>query len=131
MKASEVLDKAADIVVRDGWIQGQYYREADLVGVGDDDGYLERDAEAKKSAPCCQAGAVCRALFGVAWRPYGMGDYNAQLARGRAEFFMQRYVKDVFGADSAIEWNDRATTTAEDVTAALRGAAELAREAGE
>ncbi|MER5966676.1 tRNA(His) guanylyltransferase Thg1 family protein [Streptomyces sp. NPDC002057] len=89
-------------------------------------------AEKNRTAPCCQAGAISRAAFGVAWRDSGIATAadSQVLAFGKAGHYMLRYVQQTSDATS-IEWNDRPERTASDVVAALRGAADDAREAGE
>lgn len=131
MKPSEILDKAADIIVRDGWWQGAYYKEpsTDLPA-----GEIWRwaDDEARRTAPCCQAGAISRAAFGVAWADtLAQVDHVQGGAYSRADGYMRRYAHKTFGDTSPIAWNDEPERTAEEVVEALRGAAELAREAGE
>src|SRR5688500_1996049 len=121
MKPSEVLDAAANIVIRDGWNQGTYYRTENP----------EWNEEEAKSAPCCQAGAVNRAALGYAWGPMGAIDQRGLEARDKADSYMREYVSSELGQGSPIAWNDCPTTTADDVIAALRGAAARAREAGE
>jgi hypothetical protein len=121
VKASEVLDSAANIILRDGWNQDSYFKLG-----GDED-------ESNKSGPCCQAGAISRAAFGYAWVNHGGVSYKFELheARRKADYYMARYLLHTRGESSPICWNDDPERTAEEVVAALRGAAELAREAGE
>jgi len=135
MKPSEVLDRAADIIIRDGWLQGHYYLEVDWEDCADDRAELDR--KARESAPCCQAGAISRAAYGVAWRSaWRRLDERVseaqKFAAAKAEGYMQQYVREVLGSRvSSIAWNDAPDTTAEDVIDALRGAAGLARASGE
>lgn len=132
MKASEVLDSAANILLRDGWNQGAFYvtpKYDPEVEYSVNEAY---DNKAARTAPCCQDGATARAAYGTSW-PMDTCNYADDLveARRKATAFMNAYVKGVHGFASAIEWNDLPTTTKEDVVAALRGAADNAREAGE
>lgn len=122
MKPSEVLDTAANIIVRDGWYQGAYYKEAEEATVAD-------DLRAAGTAPCCQAGAIGRAVSGVAWYPYTPSTSltEEQVLMEDAERFMIRYVRTTFGVSSPIDWNDQPGTTAGQVVEALRGAARMAR----
>lgn len=126
MKPSEILDSAANILLRDGWWQGSFYKNAE----NPDD-----DPEANKSAPCCQDGAIRRALFGLAYQPYRFiaEEEPLFLAQRRADYFMTQSVKalDPLHEPNPILWNDTPGRTREEVVEAFRGAAELAREAGE
>ncbi len=133
MKPSEILESAANIVLRDGWWQGMYYREPD----GFD---REASKEASRSAPCCQDGAISRAAIGYAWVDHYYLPYETRLAnvgaRRGARTYMNEYVRRVYHTGdglrgTAITWNDEDGTTAEMVVEALRGAAADARQAGE
>jgi len=129
MKPSEVLDKAADIIIRDGWMQGDFY----LTTNGSGRYWDEQEA---KSAPCCQFGAINRAVWGYAWAPSRVaeqwGGPNMWVA-AKAEGYINRYVQENLGllGIGAVHWNDEDGRTAEEVVAALRAAAELARQEGE
>lgn len=129
MKPSEILDKAAEIIERDGWIQGKYYQT--------DRHNPKSDQAANEHGPCCQAGAISRAAYGTAWASYAERADNreAQEASSRADRYMRLYLvregKAVGEHASPIEWNDRPNRTADEVTAALRGAAEMARTNGD
>lgn len=127
MLPSEILDRAADIIVRDGWIQGSYYRPAEYDYEFDDEVNRQRDIKAAATAPCCQAGAIARAAHGVAWQPTPFPALTLIEARVKAEGYMQLHL----GVTSAICWNDEAGRTAEEVVEALRCAAALARREGE
>lgn len=125
MKPSEILDKAADIIVRDGWHQGSYFET-------DPNATAEEDAELAKTAPCCQDGAILRAVYGTAWpTTWQHGESDPKKEKMAADEYMIGYVKKAYGVGSPIAWNDRSTTTKDDVVTALRGAANNAREAGE
>ena len=126
MKPSDVLDSAANIILRDGWTQGQYYEVPDLVGASIEEATI-RNEEANRSGPCCQAGAISRAVSGKAWT---LGRWvrehpEARTAHARANHYMMRQVS------NPVRYNDTPGRTADEVVAALRGAAELARKAGE
>lgn len=124
MKPSEILDKAADIVIRDGWIQGAYF----LVDHADTP---EQDTERAKTAPCCQEGAVMRAAYGSAWLSPFQVEGSLYGAKRKASGYMNKYIAGTTGEYSAIAWNDLSTTTKDDVVYALRQSANYAREAGE
>ncbi|MFF5973693.1 hypothetical protein ACFY7C_19410 [Streptomyces sp. NPDC012769] len=125
MKPSEILDAAANIVLRDGWHQGAYF------SVEPDDP-ADIDADKNRTAPCCQAGAICRAAFGVAWMSVHTDTPTPGVtAYLTATSYMDRYVRRVHRQSSSIYWNDLPTTTKDDIVNALRGAADDAREAGE
>lgn len=120
MKASDVLDKAADIIIRDGWCQGEYYKSS----MSMDD---EVDALVKH-APCCQAGAIYRAIWGKAWAAthiVGIPEAD-RVTLDEASHYMKVHLR----VDSPIAWNDAEGRTAGEVIAALRAAAELARRDG-
>lgn len=123
LKPSEVLDNAANIILRDGWHASDYYK-APL------DCTPEEDRELAKTAPCCQAGAIVRATTGSAWSAGPTPPEVAALQAG-ADEYMRKYILRVHGVRRPIAWNDQAGRTKEEVVAALRGAAEDARRAGE
>ena len=137
MKPSEVLDGAANILLRDGWLQGAYYASPSLAGGDRSEEEYERlrlvDLEANRSAPCCQAGAISRAAYGYAWLVADAGPptLGASEARSKADFYMSQHLKRALGVNSPICWNDDSGRTVDEVVAALRGAAESARAAGE
>lgn len=129
VKPSEILESAAKVIERDGWHQGSYFKRSN-----EEDLFAPAAPGENESAPCCQAGAISRAVFGVAWagpqrlvEPLQLGavvtamDYARQTVSGITD-----------GREgSPIAWNDEADRTKEDVVAMLRTAAEKAREAGE
>lgn len=132
MKPSEILDTAANIIIRDGWNQGVYYKTVSYSP--NDDAYPDLDDEANRTAPCCQAGAISRAIFGKAWTSFSThpDPSSAWTVKASADNYANRYIRLRHkGVKGAIEFNDLPTTTADDVVAALRGAAQLAREGGE
>lgn len=122
MKPSEILDKAADIIIRDGWHQGAYFKV-------DRNDTAEEDAARAMTAPCCQEGAIMRAAFGSAWPR--MWEARTNQEKRKASGYMNAYVQGTTGNYSAIAWNDLSTTTKDDVVYALRQSANEAREAGE
>lgn len=133
-KPSEALDAAADIIFRDGWVQGMYYREPQYVPrqtLAESRGAAEK---AKRTAPCCQEGAINRAIYGLAWvnsiDRRQLPDTITQISDG-ARRYMHEHIRETFGAASPIDWNDRTGRTAEEVVQALRDAAVLARSRGE
>lgn len=136
MKPSEVLDKAADIIERDGWIQGAYYREVDR-GADLSTWNLDDD-DANRTAPCCQAGGVARAVCGWAWPGGHGGGKRRRTPEGsvlihKATGYMNRYVAALTGDDAmtGVSYNDAPGRTAGEMTTALRAAAGQARAAGE
>ena len=136
MKPSDVLESAANIILRDGWWQGSYFKippvtgGGDLAGLGFTESYKASEEEANRSAPCCQDGAISRAATGWAW-PNGKAAFESCASAAQAAKWMRRYTEANFEERSPIAWNDAHGRTKEDVVAALRGAAEMAREAGE
>ena len=135
MLPSEILDNAANILLRDGWWQGTYYKEPDLV-VDTDEDMLAISRTADQTAPCCQEGAINRAAIGYAWfsserrRTASQEDTRA---RDEAVRWMRRYVEEQSAGTwrSPVAWNDESDRTVDEVVEALRGAAELARNHGE
>ncbi|WP_432112824.1 DUF6197 family protein [Streptomyces sp. S1] len=125
MKPSEILDAAANIILRDGWHQGTYF-------AFEPHDPREVCEEKNRTAPCCQAGAISRAAFGVALREGGLKEATDArvLAFSRASHYMLWHVQQTYNV-TPIEWNDRPTTTKDDIVTALRGAADDARRAGE
>lgn len=131
MKPSEILDKAADILDRDGWMQGAYFKEPPLLPLGTPEAEMRAESvKANREAPCCQAGAICRAATGYAWaRNLGAAIGGLALV-AQADDYMSRYVLREFGWPSTIVWNDREGRSKLEVQAALRGAAADARADG-
>lgn len=123
VKPSEALDKAVEIIERDGWNQGEYYRTPRPVEDYEENTRL--DEEAKRSAPCCQRGAIIRALTGT-WKTI------TEMSHADAETVLRAhgYCRQLTGYHP-IEWNDAPDRTKEEVVDMLKRAAELAREAGE
>lgn len=135
MKPSEILDSAANIILRDGWAQGAYFKEEACFGI-------HAQQTANKTAPCCQDGAISRATWGWAWMGGNPNVHRERTpettrARARANRFMKEYIRSTGWTDdsyvgvSAIAWNDHPGRTREEVVEAFRRAADLAREAGE
>jgi hypothetical protein len=123
VKPSEALDKAVEVIERDGWIQGAYYREppVDLPHAE----YVTAEAEGRKSAPCCQRGAIVRAVTGT-WRSLSvLPEVDRDTIRGA-----HGYCRQVAGKHP-IEWNDDPGRTKEEVVEMLKSAAGLARNNGE
>lgn len=140
MLPSEILDNAANIILRDGWHQGTYYKEPVLVTDSDEDETLREAGEvADKTAPCCQEGAINRATIGYAWlssERRRTASHEDTRARDEAVRWMRRHLNATSSIDgdqvrSAVSWNDHPDRTVEEVVEALRGAAELARSRGE
>lgn len=125
------MESAAKVIERDGWHQRSYYKIDDPLRAGGS------PAE-NRSAPCCQAGAISRATWGVAWLERGAGfrtpeEQQRWTAMYAAEGYTIKVVSTMTAGrvKSPIAWNDEADRTKEDVVAMLRTAAEKAREAGE
>lgn len=141
MKPSEILDNAANILLRDGWHQGMYYEEVNYTG-GTAEDYQAASKAANQTAPCCQAGAITRAAFGYAWvgfpKPNELATLHDRRERDAAVAKANGYMRDlVFSLGegeeytSTVAWNDAPGRTKDEVVAALRAAAERARAAGE
>lgn len=132
MKASEVLESAANIILRDGWNQNAYFLNPDIDASALTPVQCNAAVdEANRSAPCCQEGAISRAVTGWAWYGGRETTFDQRHATRKATSWMERYVLANHSCRSPIAWNDLPTTTKDDVVAALRGAAEMARAAGE
>lgn len=113
IKTADVLDRAANIIERNGWYQGSYF-----------DRYALDGERSPNDCPVCTLGALNVALGAL--NPSHDVDLN-----GPAEMALRRYLNldDSDGADSLADWNDRRCRTAEQVVAALRAAAQAEREA--
>lgn len=130
MKISDTLSKAADILERDGWLQGAYYKEPEVVYA-----YPEldpaADEEARRTAPCCQRGAISRAVFGSA---YVVSAYGSPVGYGSDFYAAFRYFDEYMmyerGVEGTVAWNDAPGRTKGEVVEALRGAAGKARGEG-
>ncbi len=118
MKPSEILDSAANIILRDGWHQGDFYK------IPNPYTNAEEEEEANRTGPCCQDGALQRAVWGRAWHS-GRHCKPEFPAYWEAREYMDRHL----GQDP-IYWNDHLASTREEVVEALRSAAELARSEG-
>jgi hypothetical protein len=127
LKPSEILDKAAKIIIYDGWHREGYYKEPEGGEAADDE-------EANRSAPCCQAGAISRAAFGVAWLAHhGFVPPELVAAHDMATKFVAAEV--MARTDGrhrlAVSWNDEEGRMKIDIIVMLRSAAERARAAGD
>lgn len=110
-----ILDEAADVIRRNGWVQG---------------GYVNRDQleDGLEPANCavCARGAINLALGGDPENDYFIGVSDAVDA---VEAWL--VISGAIGEYVSLhEWNDDDDRTAEDVIAALEGAARAEREAG-
>ena len=119
MEASEILSKAAEILERDGWHQGSYYKIPDKQWTP-----TSEMVEAAETAPVCSMGALYRAVSGSAslhptvklaqdeWRANakGLGEATKRLAKQ-------------IGTDCIIDWNDEVGRSKEDVILAFKKAA--------
>lgn len=124
MKPSEALDKAVEVIERDGWTQNVYYLEPQLT-LDDYEENIRRDEEAKRSAPCCQQGAIVRALTGT-WKSINeMSKPDREIIRATSAYCRQ--LTDAH----PIEWNDAEGRTKEEVVEMLKAAQALAEADGE
>lgn len=103
---------AADVIERNGLHKGSYYKVD--------------DPTPPEKSPVCSAGAINVAVHGYPWAP----TYNSEAdCRSMAAFYA---VSTHVNAASVALWNDEPFRTAEEVIAALRGAADkLEAEAAE
>lgn len=107
LKPSEVLDKAADLITPEGaWTQG----------------YFARVAPGGNSIGPREPNAACWCAFGAVINRCGND--------GAAEDFAVQYLRTTL-RDSIDRWNDAPERTQAEVIAALRQAAQLAREEGQ
>jgi hypothetical protein len=103
LKASEVLERAADLIEPAGaWIQGNWARDA-----------MQRVPETIDGT------ATCWCLYGA----------TRQTARNSRWEDLTRFIRPIVGGEP-ISWNDEPGRTQAEVVAALRKAAELARSEG-
>jgi hypothetical protein len=114
MKTSEVLAKAAEIQAEHGHCKG--------------------DMKTEDGRTCLQ-GALCEAIGvkwvpdGTKWRPTATGEQYDQLCAANDTVMLHLRTTGMVSFDGrAYEWNDRSSTTGEDVILVLKHSAELARE---
>lgn len=110
---ADVLDKAADIIDRNGWHQGDLY-----------DGHQADVGVPVSECRVCAIGAINTAISGQATAD--LAGYDLLLA-GLAETCIDEVLDQ--GWWTVPEWNDAAGRTQDDVTTALRNAAARMREA--
>lgn len=104
MKVSETLNKAADLIQRDGWTQG-------------DEGWFR-----KQGQPLCLEGAI-QAALGI--RPYDTDD-DDELEAWFGPCPSKQAVRDYLEHERALyRWNDQQGRTQEEVVAVLRAAAAI------
>lgn len=108
------LRNAADVIERDGWHQGAYFQPEDGNGSG--------------GCRVCASGAINTAVHGFAWPP--IFDTSERERADAAWYAASTFADGPWG--SIVLWNDEPGRTAEEVIAALRGAADkLEAEAAE
>jgi hypothetical protein len=100
------LRAAADIIERNGWHQGNYF--------------LPDDPKPPQECRVCALGAIHVAIHGQPWSP--MFDSEQEDRTLKAFAAASRFVDGPWG--SLVGWNDEPDRTAEEVIAALRGAAD-------
>lgn len=124
MTPEEALLKAVEILERDGWIQGEYFEQADDLEA---EGTTEALVNAARTAPVCSMGAIYRAVFGqAAVILTGKGDTDAQwYSRELRELAYQAdaLLRTQTEGDGVITWNDASGRTKEDVILAFKKAA--------
>lgn len=118
----DVLDAAADVIERQGWMQGAY-------GIVTDPERVIFRAD----GPVCAVGAINTAMWGDPSPFYHLGDdvialrfrvidaLDSATAQGRV---------DSFALDRVVAWNDYTDRTRDEVVAAFRAAAERERKGG-
>lgn len=111
IETADVLDRAADIIERNGWWRKSYY---DFGAVG---------SKPKCELACCARGAINLAANGRT--PDRLSNLGEDALHA-----LERYLG-ISGEhpDSVADWNDEPGRTVEEVIAALRGAAKAEREA--
>lgn len=115
MKTSEILDRAADLIERNGWTRDEWYKR--------------RRAEDPRDCPVCAGGA----LDAAAGCDPGEPEYSPALIAAIGAFAAR--VDPAFdpaaayGYGTVANWNDAPGRTAEDVVRELRAAAATEREA--
>jgi len=109
-ETAAILDKAADVIERNGWYQGSYFNEV--------------AGRAPADCPVCTYGAIHIAAFGEP-TPVLETEESAMGEANRAVNVLRKYL----GITSVgAVWNDASDRTAEQVITALRGAAQAERE---
>lgn len=119
MKASEILDKAADHIASKGWTRGRWYNPT---------------RERREDCPACAAGAINM----VAGRRHGDVNMYGETPRDQAFLALAhrigsgpREVVEANAVGAVTAWNDYAVKlTQADVVAELRATAAAEREAG-
>lgn len=112
MTPEDILEGAIEVIERDGWHQGNPYPVR---------GSTIADMEASKKGPVCAIGAASRAYCGHANSGYvAMSARRASLDAYREA--VER-MADALDGGSVAEFNDRPTTTKEDVVLMMKRAA--------
>lgn len=107
-EGDKILSDAIEILERDGWHQGGYYKGDDIALVDD---------EAVRTAPVCAMGAINRAAFGEA------NEENQENARWHeASTRLSNVVESMTGHRVVPRWNDEKGRTKEDVLLAFKKA---------
>lgn len=105
MNSADVLDRAAEIIEHNGWAQGQYF--------------VPEFGKAPEDCRVCAIGAINVALYAA--KP-------TVLPSQERTFPLSSVVEWYLDVYDLAEWNDAKDRTAEEVIAALRGAAADERE---
>lgn len=104
--AKQILTEAADIIERNGWVQGRYYDHRQF-----------RAGTPRADCPVCLLGAIHIAMWGNPSHPR---------ADRRPAFYWQitTELEVQAGTEWIDDWNDAGDRTAEEVTTLLRATAE-------
>jgi hypothetical protein len=139
MRPSEILDKAADIVERNGWTKGEWYRPVEM---GPDESGADGGDVPENECPVCAGAAINLALKYLPDYQHDddFMDENAEMAftalAARVDHEVRQDVETGRPLlahhllDAVTSWNDRHDRTADEVVAELRAAAASEREAG-
>lgn len=124
MKTSEILDKAADVIDRNGWIKGDWYEP-------------EERGDAPEDCPVCAGAAINIALEYAPDFDHDDVDVDDGAAADAFSALLRQVVFETRGAPTPRNliqdiayWNDEDERTEDQVLAALRAAAEAERSAG-
>lgn len=112
-ETADILDEAANVIERNGWIQGDYVNQRQI-----------EDGKGPGDCACCARGAINTAAGGSPYNDYLLVAIEASNA---VETWLTN--SGAIGETlSLVEWNDKDGRTADDVITALRGAAQAERE---
>lgn len=114
----DVLREAAEILQRDGWHQGSFYKEPLSGGVN-------ADLEASREAPVCSLGAINRAVYGYAYDGKSHVGYQAlDAAKSNLTYWAEKLLMAQIDGHPVPHWNDAPERTVEDVILTFKRAAE-------